>query len=74
VPFLGRIPLDPGIVENCDEGKPFVTAKPESAAAKAFSEITDRVLDFVNLEAPGKKEISPPEKKSPFSRMKETLG
>ena len=74
VPFLGRIPLDPGIVENCDEGKPFVAAKPESAAARAFHDITDRILDFVNLGGPGKQEISHPEKKSPFSRIQEKLG
>jgi ATP-binding protein involved in chromosome partitioning len=48
VPFLGRIPLDPAIVENCDHGKPFVASKPESPAAKAFSEIMDRIVDFVN--------------------------
>ncbi|OGQ00389.1 MAG: hypothetical protein A2Z51_01445, partial [Deltaproteobacteria bacterium RBG_19FT_COMBO_52_11] len=48
VPFLGRIPLDPAIVENCDRGKPFVTAKPDSPAARAFSEITDRIEEFVN--------------------------
>ncbi len=74
VPFLGRIPLDPGIVENCDAGKPFVAAKPESGAAKAFFDITDRILDFVNLGRPGKQEIAAAEKKSPFSPMKEEIG
>jgi ATP-binding protein involved in chromosome partitioning len=74
VPFLGRIPLDPGIVENCDAGKPFVAAKPESAAAKAFFDITDRIQDFVNLGGPGKQEISPAEKRSPVSPMKEKMG
>jgi ATP-binding protein involved in chromosome partitioning len=44
VPFLGRIPIDPGIVQLADEGKPFVTHDPDSAAAKAFSEIVDRIL------------------------------
>ena len=48
IPFLGRIPLDPEIVRNCDRGKPFVTANPDSPAAKAFSEITDRIDEFVN--------------------------
>jgi ATP-binding protein involved in chromosome partitioning len=74
VPFLGRIPLDPGIVENCDEGKPFVAAKPDSAAAKAFYDITDRILDFVNLGGPGKQEISPPGKESPLSHQKGNFG
>jgi ATP-binding protein involved in chromosome partitioning len=44
VPFLGRIPIDPRIVQLADEGKPFVTHDPDSAAAKAFSEIVDRIL------------------------------
>jgi ATP-binding protein involved in chromosome partitioning len=74
VPFLGRIPLDPAIVENCDAGKPFVAAKPESAAAKALDDITDRILNFVNLGVPEKQEIPLPEKKSVFSRMKEKFG
>ncbi len=48
VPFLGRIPLDPEIVQNCDQGKPFVAANPNSAAAKAFYEITERIEEFIN--------------------------
>ncbi|MGB9699392.1 MAG: P-loop NTPase, partial [Thermodesulfobacteriota bacterium] len=46
VPFLGRIPLDPEIVQNCDQGKPFVAANPNSPAAKAFYEITERIEKF----------------------------
>ncbi|MBN1382929.1 MAG: P-loop NTPase [Deltaproteobacteria bacterium] len=37
VPFLGRIPLDPQIVEASDEGVPFVYHYNKSEAAKAFS-------------------------------------
>jgi Mrp family chromosome partitioning ATPase len=48
VPFLGRIPLDPEIVQNCDQGRPFVTVHPNSPAAKAFYEITERIEEFVN--------------------------
>lgn len=48
VPFLGRIPLDPEIVQNCDQGKPFVAANPDSPAAKAFYEITERIEEFIN--------------------------
>jgi ATP-binding protein involved in chromosome partitioning len=48
VPFLGRIPLEPGIVTNCDEGKPFVAARPDSPAARAFQQITEKIEDFVN--------------------------
>ena len=49
VPFLGRIPLDPAIVQNCDAGKPFVAANPDSPAAKAFDGIVDRLQQFVNV-------------------------
>ncbi|KPK64794.1 ATP-binding protein [candidate division WOR_3 bacterium SM23_42] len=44
VPFLGKIPMDPTIVELADEGKPFVTHNPDSAAAKAFNEIIEKVI------------------------------
>ena len=44
VPFLGRIPMDPAIVQLADEGKPFITHSPDSAAAKAFNGIIDRIL------------------------------
>ena len=39
VPFLGRIPIDPRIVEASDSGTPYVKAYAESEAARAFGEI-----------------------------------
>ncbi len=47
IPFLGKIPLDPGITEKCDHGEAFVTAYPNSAAAKAFDEIVGKCELFV---------------------------
>lgn len=47
VPFLGKIPLDPGITEKCDHGEAFVAAYPDSAAAKAFDEIVKKCEEFV---------------------------
>jgi Mrp family chromosome partitioning ATPase/predicted Fe-Mo cluster-binding NifX family protein len=47
VPFLGRIPLDPKIVEASDNGVPFVYHYNETEAAKAFSEA---VLPILALE------------------------
>jgi ATP-binding protein involved in chromosome partitioning len=38
VPFLGRIPLDPAIVEASDSGKPFIYHNNKTEAAKAFME------------------------------------
>ena len=37
VPFLGRIPIDPQIVEACDSGKPYIDSYRESQAAQVFS-------------------------------------
>jgi len=39
VPFLGRVPLDPKIVESTDSGVPFITKHPDAKAAKAFHQI-----------------------------------
>jgi Mrp family chromosome partitioning ATPase len=38
VPFLGRIPIDPQIVEACDSGQPYVDKYRQSQAARAFGE------------------------------------
>ena len=48
VTFLGKIPLDPGITEKCDSGEAFVTAYPNSVAAKAFDEIVSKCEIFVS--------------------------
>ena len=47
VPFLGRIPMDPRIVESGDSGRPFVEAFPDSPAAEAFLEIVERCDRFL---------------------------
>ena len=44
VPFLGRIPIDPRIVELGDDGKPFIIHHPESDAAKALNKIVDGII------------------------------
>jgi ATP-binding protein involved in chromosome partitioning len=36
VPFLGRIPIDPQIVQACDSGQPYVQYYSSSQAAQAF--------------------------------------
>jgi ATP-binding protein involved in chromosome partitioning len=48
VPFLGKIPIDPEIVESCDDGKPFVSYNSESAGV--FREIVTRIEHFVMQE------------------------
>ncbi len=60
VPFLGRIPIDPQIVEACDSGQPYVDKYRQSQAAKAFGEaVTLLVGSRSDCDEPNsKKEIS----------------
>ncbi len=45
VPFLGRIPIDPSIVEKGDRGETFIDVRSESA--KAFRGIVDHIEEIV---------------------------
>jgi len=47
VPFLGAIPIDPGVVRAGDEGEPWVAREPDSPAGKAFREIASRIAGAV---------------------------
>jgi len=49
VPFLGAIPIDPAIVRDTDEGKPFVTTSHDSTeASKAFQKIVSEILKRIS--------------------------
>ncbi len=48
VPFLGRIPIDPEIVTDCDRGVPLVLSSPTSEAAKAFKQLAALCRQSVN--------------------------
>jgi ATP-binding protein involved in chromosome partitioning len=48
VPFLGKIPLDPEIVESGDSGKTFMIKNPKSNTSKAFQSITENIEKIVN--------------------------
>ena len=43
LPFLGRVPLDPAVVQAGDAGAPTVVSAPESGAGKALDAITTLV-------------------------------
>jgi Mrp family chromosome partitioning ATPase len=45
VPFLGRVPIDPQMVEMCDSGKPLVLNRPDSGVGKAFQEVARKLLE-----------------------------
>jgi len=44
VPFLGKIPIDPEIVEACDSGKPYIQHFSETQTAKAFENVIDTIF------------------------------
>jgi Mrp family chromosome partitioning ATPase len=46
VPFLGRIPLDPGMVSCGDAGQPCMVAPADTPAGRAMQEAFDKVLAF----------------------------
>ncbi len=43
IPFLGKIPLDPNIVDSTDTGRPFVVSHPNSESAKVLMSICELV-------------------------------
>jgi len=46
VRFLGRIPIDPQIVQACDSGRPFVHHYNQSQTAKTFKKILNPILEL----------------------------
>lgn len=53
-PFLGRIPLDPEIVEGGDAGEPIVVTKPEGPHSEAFRKVAEAVVSEVKSRPPRK--------------------
>ncbi|HIE34534.1 MAG TPA: ATP-binding protein [Candidatus Altiarchaeales archaeon] len=47
VEFLGRIPIDPVVVEDSDSGKPFVLKHPKSDSTKAFDKIMEKIMRII---------------------------
>jgi ATP-binding protein involved in chromosome partitioning len=47
VPFLGRIPIEPEVVQQSDSGTPYVIAYPDSEVTKAFEDIAKKCKIFV---------------------------
>jgi len=43
IPFLGRIPIDPKIVEEGDKGIPFILSQDDSIVVKAFNQIVEKI-------------------------------
>lgn len=56
VPFLGAIPIDPGVRVGGDQGVPVVISAPQSAPARALTAIAQKIaasLSVAALSAPG---------------------
>jgi len=49
-PYLGRIPLNPAVVQSGDQGRPFSHFNHDSAFAKEFEAIVERVLEATRPE------------------------
>ena len=47
VPFLGKIPIDPSIVDTADEGVPFIEKFADSPAALNFKEFVEKIRKIV---------------------------
>jgi len=47
VPFLGRIPFEPEIVQMGDLGKPFINFSKEIPSAKIMEEIINKIAVYV---------------------------
>jgi ATP-binding protein involved in chromosome partitioning len=47
VPLLAQVPLDPCVVQGGDEGRPVVSAHPDSPSARAITAAARRLLELV---------------------------
>ncbi|AMK13504.1 ParA/MinD ATPase-like protein [methanogenic archaeon mixed culture ISO4-G1] len=47
IQFLGKVPIEPEVVESGDSGVPIVLKNPDSASAKAFASIVDKIVKTV---------------------------
>ncbi|MCK4326323.1 P-loop NTPase, partial [bacterium] len=46
VPFLGSIPIDPRIVDSCDDGTPYVYKYAKSETATAFGPMVKATINL----------------------------
>jgi ATP-binding protein involved in chromosome partitioning len=52
IPLLGQVPLQAGMPDLADSGKPIVVAEPKSPAATALTEIASRVAEALRSTEP----------------------
>ncbi len=49
LPFLGRIPLDPGVVRACEKGVSVGKTDPKCPGYVAVDAIAQKLVDFLKL-------------------------
>jgi ATP-binding protein involved in chromosome partitioning len=52
VPFLGRIPIDPGVMASGDSGVPYITKSAASVTGQAFAEVMRPILGTTEVRQP----------------------
>jgi Mrp family chromosome partitioning ATPase/predicted Fe-Mo cluster-binding NifX family protein len=51
VPFLGRIPFDPKLVECADAGQSYMEKYPDSEATEAYNQIVEKIMEGSRTKA-----------------------
>lgn len=59
VPFLGRVPIDPGIVSASDEGRPYAVNFPTTESGKVFASVAAPILALDTAGRGGGNEKAP---------------
>ena len=54
IPFLGKVPFDPKIVESTDNGKAFIESSPDSESAKVLEKISATIDAQIRKKEKGK--------------------
>jgi len=49
VPFWGRVPLDPRLMQACEEGEALRSKSPDSPAAQALDSVASKLIDAIRL-------------------------
>ena len=53
VPFLGKLPFDPGFVRGGDDGVHRIVSEPEGPSSMAFASVVEKIQTFVESENSG---------------------
>jgi ATP-binding protein involved in chromosome partitioning len=51
IPFIGEVPLHPGITESSDVGRPTVVSEPESVQAQSFTKVAKLIAGRISIIA-----------------------